>query len=245
MNAKTPPTIDEASLRNFEELARTRRSTRHFLQDPIPDGVLERLLECARWAPSGYNLQPLHVITVEDKALKERLAYACLDQAQVREAPVVTIFCGDLKVHRNNFEEMLAMEKEGGSVTEEYEAKLKKFVPLAFEKGPVGMNWLWKFALPPFMRFFTRIPDLPAVHSKRWLSKQVSLAAMNFMLAAHSAGLATVPMEGFDERRVRGVVKLPSSIFPVMIIPVGFDRDGGNHRKTRFDLTRIVHRNSW
>lgn len=245
MNEKPPPVIDEESLARFEALAKTRRSTRHFLGDPIPEGILERLLECARWAPSGYNLQPLHVITVTDKALKERLAYASMDQAQVREAPVVTVFCGDLKVHRSNFEEMVAMEKEAGCISEEYEAKLRKFVPLAFEKGPVGLNWLWKKTLPPFMRCFTRIPDLPAVHTKRWLSKQVSLAAMNFMLAAHSAGLATVPMEGFDERRVRGVVGLPKSIFPVMIIPVGFDRDGGNHRKTRFELNRIIHRNTW
>lgn len=237
--------IDEEGLATFENLARTRRSTRHFQPTPLPEGILERLLDCARWAPSGYNIQPLHVVVIDDPAIKERLAHAAMDQPQVMEAPIVTLFCGDARVHLNNFEEMIALDKEAGAINAEYEAKLRKFVPLAFQKGPLGLNWLWKAMLPPFLRPFTRIPELPAVYTRRWLNKQVALGAMNFMLAAHAAGLATVPMEGYDERRVRATLHLPRHIVPVVMIPVGYDRDGGRHVKTRLPLERMIHRNGW
>ena len=42
----------------FLELAQTRRAMRRFNTNAIPEGLLEKLLDAARWAPSGYNLQP-------------------------------------------------------------------------------------------------------------------------------------------------------------------------------------------
>jgi nitroreductase len=42
----------------FAALARSRRSVRGFLPDPVPASTVARLLETARSAPSGANLQP-------------------------------------------------------------------------------------------------------------------------------------------------------------------------------------------
>ncbi|MBY0423682.1 MAG: nitroreductase family protein, partial [Parvularculaceae bacterium] len=44
---------------------RRRNSTRAFRSDPVPEATLRSLLEAARWAPSGGNLQPwrIHVAT--------------------------------------------------------------------------------------------------------------------------------------------------------------------------------------
>ncbi|MGI4985062.1 MAG: nitroreductase [Janthinobacterium lividum] len=42
----------------------TRRSVRRFLDRPLPDGLLEHLLDVARRAPSGANLQPGEFIRV-------------------------------------------------------------------------------------------------------------------------------------------------------------------------------------
>lgn len=43
---------------NYADLARSRRSIRGFLPEPVPQALLEGLLETAREAPSGANLQP-------------------------------------------------------------------------------------------------------------------------------------------------------------------------------------------
>lgn len=47
------------------EAARTRRSVRAYKPDPIPPQTLRDIVELARWAPSGSNIQPwcLHVLT--------------------------------------------------------------------------------------------------------------------------------------------------------------------------------------
>ncbi len=51
------------------EAIRNRRSVREFADDPVTDDELDRLLEAARWAPSGLNNQPWRFMCVTDRAL--------------------------------------------------------------------------------------------------------------------------------------------------------------------------------
>lgn len=230
-------------LDTFEKLALSRRAVRHFKPDPLPEGLLERLLTIAHWAPSGYNLQPTHYVVVTDPEVKKRLRIACFWQVQVEEAPATVVFCGDRDVVRNNFEKMIAAEREAGAMTEKYEKSLRKFVPLAFETGPAGIAWCWKCAAP-LAANFKPVPSIPAVHRRFWLSKQVSLCAMNFMLAARAAGLGTVPMEGFDERRVRQVLGIPRSQIPMLVVPVGHPSEQ-DYKRSRLPVDQFIHRNGW
>ncbi len=55
------------------EAMRTAASVRVFRADPVPDDVLYRVLDSARFAPSGGNRQGWHVIVVRDQALRTRL----------------------------------------------------------------------------------------------------------------------------------------------------------------------------
>ena len=67
-----------------------RRSIRRFKSDPIPREALVEILEAARLAPSGKNLQPWHFVVVQGAARKEMAA--CLDAGLVscREAGIPT-----------------------------------------------------------------------------------------------------------------------------------------------------------
>ncbi|MBX7245763.1 MAG: nitroreductase family protein [Candidatus Sumerlaeaceae bacterium] len=232
------------NLDEFLQLAQSRRAVRHFRPDQLPDGVLEKLCDAARWAPSGYNLQPTHIVVVSDASLRQELYGACMEQKQILEAPVVAVFCGDRNVVANNFEATVETGRAAGAITAEYESKLRKFVPLAFRTGPLGVNWLWKAFLVPVARWFRPIPSIPAVHRRAWLAKQVALAAQNFMGAAQAAGLGTCPMEGFDSRRVAKVLGIPRHVEPILLVPVGFPQST-NLKKTRLPLERMVHRDGW
>ena len=57
-------------------LVEERRSVRHFRPDPIPDGYVERMIEIARWAPSGFHSQPWEFIVIKDKTVKDEVAAA-------------------------------------------------------------------------------------------------------------------------------------------------------------------------
>ncbi|MGI6072664.1 MAG: nitroreductase family protein [Lachnospiraceae bacterium] len=59
---------------NFSELAHTRRSIRKLLPDPIPEGSIEKILECGRWAMSGGNSQPWEFIVITEPETKLKMA---------------------------------------------------------------------------------------------------------------------------------------------------------------------------
>ena len=52
--------------------------------------------------------------------------------------------------------------------------------------------------------------------------KTCGLAAQTFMLAMAEIGYDTCPLEGFDSRRVKRLLKLPCSAEINMIIPVSY-----------------------
>jgi nitroreductase len=52
------------------EALKARRSIREFLPDPVAENTVREILEVARWAPSGGNLQPWKVIAVSGQELR-------------------------------------------------------------------------------------------------------------------------------------------------------------------------------
>ena len=71
------------------ELIKTRRSVRSYQDRSIPEDLLERLLEAARWAPSARNLQPWKLVVVRDEQRRKALAEAAHGQRFVEKAPVI------------------------------------------------------------------------------------------------------------------------------------------------------------
>jgi nitroreductase len=81
---------------------RGRRSIRKYKPDPVPEEVLQTLMEAVRWAPSWGNTQCWKVILVKDSALKSELARAVPKTNPARstmtEAPVLAVLCGAKEV---------------------------------------------------------------------------------------------------------------------------------------------------
>jgi len=77
------------------------------------DGDLARLLEAAKWMPSAANLQPWEIIAVREGDTKERIVQATLDPFMreepdmrplwLKEAPVLLVFCVDIKRVRTRY----------------------------------------------------------------------------------------------------------------------------------------------
>ncbi len=77
------------------EAIQKRRSIRKFKPDPVPDELMEQILEAARIAPSGTNRQPWRFQVVKNGELKDRLITEAVigEQPQIAQAPVVVV-CG-------------------------------------------------------------------------------------------------------------------------------------------------------
>ncbi|MFH0896951.1 MAG: nitroreductase family protein [Candidatus Bathyarchaeota archaeon] len=77
------------------ETIRGRRSIRSYKSDPVPQEVLNRVLDAARWAPSAGNRQSWEFIIVSDPPIKRYLRDAALGQSFIEEAPIVVVVCAN------------------------------------------------------------------------------------------------------------------------------------------------------
>jgi Nitroreductase family len=67
----------------FQDVIRKRRSVRKF--EPgrsISRDVLQRVVDCGRWAPSGPNVQCWDFIVVDDPTMRDKVMDVFLRQAQ-------------------------------------------------------------------------------------------------------------------------------------------------------------------
>ncbi len=77
----------------LRRIIRSRFSCRRFHRRPVPREVVLALLDDARWAPSGGNLQPWRFVVVERSPVTRELAAAAHGQGSVAEAPLVVVVC--------------------------------------------------------------------------------------------------------------------------------------------------------
>ena len=71
------------------EVMRTTFACREFTGEPVPEDVLHRIVDNARFAPSGGNRQGWRIINVTEPGLREQLADLAL--------PLATRYCLEMK----------------------------------------------------------------------------------------------------------------------------------------------------
>jgi nitroreductase len=56
------------------ELIKTRRSIRKFTDKPVPDDIIDKIIEAGTWAPSGLNNQPWKFAIIKDLEVKTKIS---------------------------------------------------------------------------------------------------------------------------------------------------------------------------
>ena len=192
---------------------RERRATPSFDGKPIPDEDLKQILQAGLNAPSGYNMQPWRFIVVRTPEQKKRLRDASFNQAKVEEASVMIVACGDADGWRSgDLEEMLRMGRQGG-MSESYAEQARQNIP----------------------NYLSNHPNMPM-----WLNRHVMIAFTHMMLMAEVLGYDTAPMEGYEQEKVREVLKLPLSYEVVALLGIGHLHGTDKHNGGRFDMARTV-----
>jgi nitroreductase len=190
-----------------------RRATPSFDGTPMPDADLKKILEAGLHAPSGYNMQPWRFVVVRSEEQKRRLRGASFNQPKVEEASAMIVACGDADGWRSgDLEEMLRLGREGG-MPENYAEQARNNIP----------------------NYLANHPNLTA-----WLYKQVMLALTSMMLMAEVLGYDTAPMEGFEQEKVREVLKLPLSYTVVALLALGHLSGDDKFYGGRFSMARTV-----
>jgi nitroreductase len=90
------------------DVMRTTFAAREFTDDPLPDATLARILDHARFAPSGGNRQGWHVIVVRDRAGREALAAAA--------APAAKRYAAQVKLGESPWNTIVPTRADAGTI---------------------------------------------------------------------------------------------------------------------------------
>lgn len=232
----------DCSFPEFKKVVESRRSVRKFTNKPIPDEIVNQCLDLALLAPTSSNLQCWEFYWVKTPAIKTKLAEHCFNQSAARTAATLIVAVARTKSWPRIRQQMLAHLKTlppNKGLTDYYE----KVVPFVYGQGPFSIFWPIKKLILFTVGLFRVVPREPVGRKEMitWASKTVALACENLMLAFRAAGYDTCPMEGFDEHRVRKLLKLPGDAKVVMVIGAGEREVGGVYgERIRFDRSQFI-----
>lgn len=80
----------------FDEVIRKRKMVRQYQTDhPVPDNIVDKLLENAHRAPSAGHTQVQEFIIVKDETIKKNLRQVAVNQKHVEEAAILIVVCAN------------------------------------------------------------------------------------------------------------------------------------------------------
>jgi nitroreductase len=181
---------------------RERRSIRTFKADPVPRGIVLRLIEAAITAPSASNKQPWKFLIVEGRDVIDDVAGI---------------------VRRAVDEVALSVPKESQDAFRAYGDYFTRF-----EKAPLVIVPIYK----PMTILSNLVgPDLPTARRQAISEMEkdsglagTAMALQNMLLVAHEMGLGasgmTGPLLAHEELRAR--LDVPSAWKILALVPVGY-----------------------
>jgi nitroreductase len=226
------------------EAINKRRSIRRYTKDPFPADLVEKALEAAVLAPNSSNNQTWNFYWVQDEAKKQKLVEICFKQSAARTAQHLIVVVADPKLWKRSQKSLIEWAKKANA-PKEVVMYYEKLVPFMSRWGLFNILAPIKNLLFFVTGIFRPIMRGPASRrdAQEVAIKSAALAAENFVLAITALGGATCMMEGFDEWRLKSLLKLSSSARVVMVISVGYEAEKGTWGpRTRLPMNEVVHK---
>ncbi len=142
------------------------------------------------------------------------------------DSSAMAIFLSDLQPHKR-LERIIQLEKDSNVRTNQYMASFP--IASTFLMGEGKVATLMKQVATDMMSPVQPMPSIDSV--KSWSYKNTSLVAQTFVLAATSHGLDTCFMEGYDDRRVKEVLRIPDRYGVPLMCCVGYEYRGDEDEK--------------
>jgi nitroreductase len=232
----------------LEEIINYRRSVRHYKDLPLNSEKVKHCIELATLAPNSSNMQLWEFYHITDITILKKLSVACLNQGSATLAQQMVIFVTRQDLHRKRAAKILDLETQNilKNTPELKQAKRIKTWKLYYGK-------IMPFLYTSFFGFYGIIRKIlvniiglfrPIVYQvsendmRVVVHKTCALAAQTFMLAMANENYDTCPMEGFDSKKVKDILKLPHGAEINMVVSCGIrDENGvwGDRMRLPFD----------
>jgi len=207
------------------ETMSTLRAVRKLRPDPIPDDVLERVLQAACWAPTGGNQQPWRVVVVTDPDKK---------------AALQEIYRPEWQTYVTGF-----MARLSGLPPEELD-KWKRV-------SAAGDHLADHLHAAPAILLFCANPKMMAITDAKL--DRVSMvgggsvypAVQNVMLAcvAEGLGCTLTTLHCLREDDVKALLDIPDGWATLAMVPVGYPVGRGHGPITRQPPSALAYRDTF
>ena len=195
----------------LSDVIASRRSIRKFREEGISADTVRLLLDAARLAPSGSNLQPARFIVAQSPTAKEALSRYTPYKFIVK-ASVIFVCCADLTAITTRDQRVEELLQEG-----------------AFDGVDIDMN----------DASTTTSPIMNKEIVKAYLSMNVAIAVEHIVLKAVDLGLGSCWLGRFDHDKVQEYLALDENIYPIVLLPVGHP-DQSPKARPRLTLDKLV-----
>ncbi|WP_418509784.1 NAD(P)H-dependent oxidoreductase [Corallibacter sp.] len=184
---------------NTTSLLKWRYATKQF--DPskiIPSDKLQIIKEAFNLTATSYGLQPIKLLIVRTKEIKEQLKVAAFNQSQLTDASDVLVFCIDTAIDASYVEDYFKLVKEKRSTPDEI--------------------------LKPYQEFLTNHFNTITQDEKlNWATKQAYLAMGNLLTVCAIEQIDACPMEGFSPEKTDEILELKKqNLKSVLLMPIGY-----------------------
>ena len=205
------------------EVIRTRKSIRRYKADPIPDEILDKVLEAARWAPTGENYQPWRLIVIRNSETKEMIG----DLAKLGSGSRMTAwYC--LGEMQRRFEEIQDPVRRMEVLRFMYSGEVSEFA----KQAPVIIA-----VIGTLMEGSVDVPY------------DLSACIENILLEAHSLGLGACWVHGpvastRDAAKFKKILKIPTGMGQYKVIAyvaLGWPAEARKHPRPKKPLEDIIY----
>lgn len=217
---------------NLQEVLEFRRSVRVYDEaQKIDTEVVKKCLALSTLAPSSSNMQLYEFYHITNPEALKKLSVACLDQTAASTAQELVVFVVRQDLYKKRSQEVLSFERENirrNSPAERQEKRIKdremyygKIMPFLYARFFGILGFFRKMIAVPVSFFRPMMLQVSENDARIVAHKSCGLAAQTFMIAMANEEYDTCPMEGFDSKRVKNILNLPSGAEINMVISCG------------------------
>jgi nitroreductase len=221
----------------LEEAIHFRRSVRLYKTLPIDSERVKHCIELATLAPNSSNMQLWEFYHVTNPEILKKLAVACLNQQAATTAQQMVIFVTRQDLHQTRAKKMRELETQNiqkNSPVSKQEKRIKNWkmyyglvMPFLYARF-LGVLGIFRTIFVNIIGIFRPIVYQVSENDMRVVvHKTCALAAQTFMLAMANEQYDTCPMEGFDSRMVKSILKLPCGAEINMVVSCGIRDENG------------------
>ncbi|MFZ4800334.1 MAG: nitroreductase family protein [Bacteroidia bacterium] len=221
----------------LEEIINFRRSVRHYKKLSIDEEKVKYCLELATLAPNSSNMQLWEFYHVINPEILKKISVACLNQQSATTAQQMVVFVTRQDLYRNRAKKMMELEIQNvlsNSPKEKQEKRIKnwkmyfgRIIPFLYFRF-LGVFGIIRKIFVNIIGLFRPIVYQVSENDMRVVvHKTCALAAQTFMLAMANEKYDTCPLEGFDSRKMKSILKLPFGAEINMVVSCGIRVENG------------------